>query len=120
MDLKHLLAKVISILLILFGIYQIFLSLNAIFFIYPHLTDYQGYHLLWIEEGLIEKALLLYATMVVNGIYGVVLLFKPIQEVKIIHIFGGIAIFIVSVFFVVQTSFTTDPLQQFLLKLLRY
>lgn len=120
MDLKHLLAKALSILLILSGIYQILLSFNAIFFIYPYLTDYQGYRPFWIEEGLIEKALLLYAIMVVNGIYGVALLFKPPQEVKIIHILGGVLIFIGSAFFVIQTPFTTDPVQQFLLKLLGY
>lgn len=120
MDLKHFLVKALSILLILSGIYQVFLSLNAIFFIYPYYASNYGYHLLWVEEGLVEKALILYATMIANGMYGVTLLFKPIREVKIAHIFIGILIFLGSAFFISQNPITTDPIQRFLLRLLGY
>lgn len=118
MDLKHLAAKVTSLALIVSGLYQILLSLNAIFFIYPHLSP-SGREVFIIQEGLIEKALILYVLMVTSGIYGVILLFKPREEVKLIHILSGILIFIFSIFFVVQTPFTTDPIMQFLFGWLR-
>lgn len=38
MDWKYILAKTTSIVLIATGFYHIFLSLNAIFFIYPRFT----------------------------------------------------------------------------------
>lgn len=118
MDLKHFLVKALSILLILSGIYQIFLSLKAIFFVYPYYANNYGYRPFWVEEGLVEKALILYLTMVVNGMYGITLLFKPAREVRIAHIFVGILIFLGSVFFISRNPITTDPVQQFLLKLL--
>jgi len=116
-DLKHLAAKLTSLALIISGAYQTLLSLNAIFFIYPHLAP-QGQEIYFIQEGLIEKALILYVSMVISGFYGVTLLFKPPEKIKIIHILSGMAIFIGSTFFVTQTPFTTDPVQQFLFKLL--
>lgn len=117
MDLKQLAAKLTSSALIILGSYQILLSITAIFFVYPYLYPY-GREAIIIQEGLIEKGLILYASMVVSGIYGVLLLFKPTEKVKIIHLLAGILIFIVSLFFVTQTPFTTDPLQQFLFNLI--
>lgn len=120
MGLKHFLAKALSILLILSGIYQIFLSLNAIFFVYPYYANNYGYRTFWVEEGLVEKALILYLTMIVNGMYGVTLLFKPAHEVKIAHIFVGLLIFLGSVLFISRNPITTDPIQRFLLRLFGY
>jgi hypothetical protein len=119
MSFRRLLTKVVSLALIVSGLYQIILSLNAIFFIYPNLHP-QGQEALIFQEGLVEKALILYASIITTGIYGTILLFKPEEEVKIIHIVFGILIFVGSIFFVVKTPFTTDPvldyLTQFLLK----
>jgi len=117
-NLKQLTTKITSVALISSGLYQIWLSLRAIFFIYPRLDFHQPEAFL-IQEGLIEKALLLYGTMVLNSLYGVALLFKPTKEVKIIHLLGGMIILIISFFFVVPTPFTTGPIQQFILKLAR-
>lgn len=116
---KHLLTKAISIILIASGLYQIFLSLNAIFFIYPRLHPGQETAPLIIQEGLVEKALLLYAMMIVDGIYGVALLFKPTEQVKMAHLAVGILIISISVFFITKTPFTSDPLIEFLLGLLK-
>lgn len=118
MDLKHFLVKALSILLILSGIYQIFLSLYAIFFVYPHLSSYQGYCSFWIEEGLIEKALFLYVIMIIDGFYGITLLFKPTREVKIAHILAGILIFLGSAFFISQNPITADPILLYLERML--
>lgn len=67
MSLKYLSAKLTSIALIFLGAYQILLSLTAIFFIYPYLNPY-GRDALIIQERLIEKALILYASMVASRI----------------------------------------------------
>lgn len=116
-SLKQLATKLTSLALIILSSYQILLSITAIFFIYPYLYPY-GREAIIIQEGLVEKALILYASMVASGIYGVTLLFKPTEKVKIIHLLAGILIFIFSLFFVTQTPFTTDPLQQFLFNLM--
>lgn len=118
MDLKNLVTKITSFTLIFFGLYQILLSLNAIFFIYPHLISRHAYSSLIIQEGLIEKALLLYAMMVTNGIYGIALLLKPSREVEIIHILFGLLLTVVSIIFITKTSFTTDPIFNFLKQLI--
>ena len=117
MDLKHLLAKITSVLLILSGIYQILLSFNSIFFLYPQLANYQGPQSLTLEEGLVEKAIILYASMIATGTYGMALLIKPAHQIKIIHIIVGILIFIGSIFFISQDPIMTDPIRQFILNL---
>jgi len=108
-DWKYILTKFVSITLILSGFYHLFLSINAIFFIYPDLHPNNYRTSLILQKGLIEKALLIYAVMIVNGTYGLSLLFKSSQEVKIIHTIIGIFIAIASVFFITKTPFTTDP-----------
>ena len=110
MDLKHILTRIVSVILILSGFYHLFLSINAIFFIYPDLHPNNYRASLILQKGLIEKALLLYAVMILNGSYGLALLFKPSQEVKIIHTIIGIFITTASVFFITKTPFTTDPI----------
>jgi len=109
MNLKPILAKFTSVALIIFSLYQTLFSISAIFFIYPKL-DQSGFDLLAIELGLIQKAIVIYLTMIVSGFFGVALLLKPDQEVKIAHIVFGILIFTVSIFFTIQTPFATDPL----------
>ena len=116
MSLRRILTKITSIAMVLFSLYQIFLSMNAIFFIYPNLQP-QGYEALVVQEGLIEKAIILYISMITNGIYGTILLFKPEEEVKFIHIIFGIIIFFVSLFFVTKTPFTSDPIIEYLMSL---
>ena len=114
MDLKHLLAKITSVLLIVFSLYQTLLSLNSIFFIYPRLNSNGDQELLLLEQGLVEKAIIIYLSMLATGIYGFVLLFKPQNQVKILHIVFGLLIFGASLFFVSKTPFTTDPVIQFI------
>lgn len=118
MELKDFVTKITSLALIFSGIYQIFLSLNAIFFIYPHLNPGYVHSSPVTQRGLIEKALLLYVTMVISGVYGIALLLKPSKEVEIIHIILGILLTVASIFLITKTPFTTDPMQQFLLKLM--
>jgi len=101
MDLKHFAAKFTSLALIAWGAFQVLLSFNAIFFIYPHLNP-RGGGAFFIQEGLIEKALTLYASMVASGLYGFLLLFKPEEKVKIVHILFGVLILAGSVFFTIQ------------------
>lgn len=117
MDLKTASAKIVSFFLLLSSLYQTLLSVNAIFFIYPNLiVNHQNQYR--IEEGLIEKAIILYATMLTGGLYGLSLLLKPSDKLKFVHIFSGLIIFFVSVFFVSRTPFTTDPVQNLLINLL--
>ncbi len=109
MNLRPLLAKITSVGLIISGLYQILLSIHATFFIYPNLQPL-GQETFLIQEGLVEKALLLYASMMTSGIYGTALLFKPKEKVKILHIIFGVLLFFGSIFFVSKTPFTTDPI----------
>jgi len=118
-DWKNFLAKTISILLILSGLYQILLSFNAIFFVYPQLADYHGYQSFTAEGGLVEKAIIIYISMITSGTYGLALLVKPAPQVKAAHIIIGILIFIGSVFFISQDPITSDPIQRLILKFLR-
>ena len=113
-DLKSFAAKITSLILIFSGLYQTFLSLNAIFFIYPHLNLSQARSSLVIQSGFIEKALLLYTTMLVDSVYGATLLFKQSKEIEILHILIGIVLVMFSLFFITKTPFTTDPILQFL------
>ena len=87
MDLKHTLAKIVSGSLILFAAYQTLISFYSIFFIYPKLNTFNQKNYL-IQEGLIEKALIIYFSMVVSGLYGVILLFKPSSKLNFNH-FGA-------------------------------
>ncbi len=119
MDLKRIITRITSVFLIFSGVYTTFLSLNAIFFIYPYLSPANPRVSLLIQEGLVEKAILIYLIMVVDGAYGLMLLFKPRQEIKIIHTIVGILIVIASLFFIIQTPFTTDPFLNFLKQQLR-
>ena len=113
MDIKHLAAKITSVFLIASSIYQTFLSLNAIFFIYPNL-EFSQQDKFTIQTGLVEKALVLYISMVAAGIYGLALILKPIEKISLINIIFGLVIFLASIFFVTQTPFTNDPLIQFI------
>ncbi|MBL7150524.1 hypothetical protein ISS86_01185 [Candidatus Microgenomates bacterium] len=117
-DLKSFAAKITSLVLIFSGLYQTFLSLNAIFFIYPHLNPNQARSSLVIQSGFIEKALLLYATMLIDGIYGAILLFKSSKEIEILHILIGIVLVIFSLFFITKTPFTTDPIFNYITNLI--
>ena len=114
MNLKNLVTKITSLVLIFAGLYQTLLSLNAVFFIYPSLSRTRPSFI--IQESLIGKALLLYATMISDGIYGLVLLFKPSQEVKTIHLIAGILLAVFSIFFITKTPFTTNPILNFIKK----
>lgn len=119
MELKDFAQKIISFILILSGIYQIFLSFNAIFFIYPQLVPSQRRFSYLTEMGLTDKALLLYATMIIDGIYGLGLLLKPSREVEIFHLVFGAVLAIVSIFFITKTPFTINPITEFVLNQLR-
>lgn len=101
-ELKGFIAKIVSFLLIGLGVYQILISLNDIFFVFPHLNPSQSLSLPKIKVNLIEKAVLLYATMVFDGIYGVVLLLKPSEKIRIINLMIGIFLTIVSIFFITK------------------
>lgn len=116
MDWKHKLAKLTSFLLIGFGIYQIFYSTLLLLFVYPHLDFDKSYSGILLYESLIEKALVYYASMIVNGIYGTSLLFKPREKLTYLQIVGGLFIFGLGILFVTKTEVTTDPIVDFFLR----
>ena len=109
---KRALTKFLSILMIIFGLYHIVLSMLAIFFIYPQVFSSKAISLKT-QEGLIEKAIIIYLVVIIDGLYGASLFVKPSEEIKTIHILAGIIIFIFSIFFVTRTSLTADPLVLF-------
>lgn len=116
MDWKHRLSRLTSILLIGSGVYQVIYSSALIIFVYPHLKFGFGESGILLYESLIEKALVYYASMIVNGIYGFSLLFKPKEEVTYLQIIGGMIIFALGILFVTRTEITTDPIIKLFLK----
>jgi len=109
-DFKHLASRIISVVLIGAGLYKVFYSALLIFFIYPRFNIQNNTAGLLIQQGLVEKALVYWLTMVVDGLFGFNLLFKPQGEIRFVHIFLGLFISIFSVFFIVRTPLTVNPL----------
>ncbi|MBU3956997.1 hypothetical protein KKI19_01810 [Patescibacteria group bacterium] len=110
MDWKHRLSRLTSILLIGSGVYQVIYSSVLIIFVYPHLKSSVGESGILLYESLIEKALVYYASMIVNGIYGISLLFKPKEEVTYLQIIGGLIVFALGILFITKTEATADPI----------
>jgi hypothetical protein len=102
--------KITSILLIGTGLYQIFYSTSLLFLVYPHLKFGSGQSGFLLYEGLIEKAIFYFLTMIISGFYGLALMFKPEEELTYLQIFGGLIIFGFSVFFITKTPVTSDPI----------
>lgn len=119
MSWKNKVAKSTSVLLIVFGLYQTSYSAALLFFVYPYLSFDGGKAGEVLYEGMIEKAIVYYVLMVVNGFYGVSLLFKPKEQLTIIQIIGGLIIFGLNLLFVVRTPITTDPVFEFLIDLIK-
>lgn len=108
--LKDIFTKVLSVLLLIAGTYHFLLSSLFILFIYPRSLGTHKFIPFTLQESLIEKALVLYFTTIIEGIYGLSLLIRPREKVSVLHLLAGIAIFIFSIFFITQTRLTTDPL----------
>ena len=119
MNWKHKLAKLTSFLLIGIGLYQIINSTLLLVLVYPHLNFDQGYSGVLLYESLIEKALVYYASMMVNGVYGMSLLFKPKEELTYLQIIGGLFIFALSILFVTKTRVTMDPMVNLFLTIIK-
>lgn len=107
---KKTFAKLISFLLIIFGIYHIVLSLVAIFIIYPQTLGSQKLVPFDLQESLVEKAIIIYISTAIDGLYGFSLLVKPAEKIKTVHLLAGMIIFVFSFFFVTRTRLTNDPL----------
>jgi len=116
MDWKYKSARLTSILLIGFGIYQVFYSSALSVFVYPYLKSGFGEPGILLYESLIEKALVNYASMIVNGIYGISLLFKPREKVTYLQIIGGLIVFALGILFTTKTELTTDPIIRLFLR----
>ncbi|MFC1789970.1 hypothetical protein ACFLZP_00630 [Patescibacteria group bacterium] len=98
--------KVLSILLITFGFYHILISVILIFFIYPRQLGSPQSVSLYSQKSLVEKAIVLYLTTIVDGFFGIALLAKPKDEIKIFHLLAGLGILLFSVIFVSRSVFT--------------
>ncbi|KPJ70984.1 hypothetical protein AMJ51_00370 [Microgenomates bacterium DG_75] len=116
MDWKHGLAKLTSILLIGMGLWQVFYSTGLLLFVYPSLKFGGGDSSYLLYVGLIEKAIVNYLAMIISGVYGVTLLFKPKEKLTYFQIAGGLVIFGFTVFFVTRTPVTTDPFIELFIK----
>lgn len=119
MSWKSRLGKLTSILLVSIGLYQIIYSAALLILVYPKFKFGSGQSSLLIYESLIEKAIVYYVTMVINGIYGLTLMFKSKEEISYLQIIVGLLVFGFSVFFVTETPFTTDPISNLFIEFLR-
>ena len=117
MDLKHRLSQLISLALIGIGLYQVLYTASLILFVYPQIEISHDINGLLLQEGLIEKAIVYYFSMLINGFYGFFLLFKPKEEIHLFYLAAGVAIGIFSYFFITRTPLTINPIDQVLDKL---
>lgn len=110
MDLKHAFSKLLSAVLIGIALFQIFYSASLVFFVYPQTKITQDFFGLLIQEGLIEKAIIYWLLIILSGIYGFSLLFKPREEIENYHLIAGTIISVFAIFFVIRTPLTVNPL----------
>lgn len=115
MTFKRFLTKIISSVLLGISGYKMIYSILLIFFIYPQLSANSNAVGALIQEGLIGKMTAYLLTMVVDGVLGFFLLLKPAEEITVFHLIFGIILFGLSVFFIIKTPLTVDPIF-FLLK----
>ncbi len=106
---KYYVGKITSALLIGFSVYQIIYSTFLLILVYPNLNLSRGPSGALLYESLVEKALVYYASMIINGIYGMSLLFKKKEELTYLQIVGGLIIFALGLFFITKTELTSDP-----------
>ncbi|MBN1263380.1 MAG: hypothetical protein JW991_03400 [Candidatus Pacebacteria bacterium] len=107
---RKIISTILSSLLILFGVYNLIFSVILIFFVYPQVFDSPRLLGPALQESLIEKAITIYLSTVIDGFYGVALFLKPSEKIKIIHLVAAFLIFVYSVFFVTQSNLTRNPL----------
>ena len=109
-DLKHFFSKLISATLIGTTLFQIFYSISLIFLVYPRIEINQNFWGLLIQQSLIEKAIVYWFLIIIQGIYGFFLLFKSKEEIKVYHLVAGTIISVFAIFFVIKTPLTFNPL----------
>ncbi|HUV42338.1 MAG TPA: hypothetical protein VMY36_00270 [Patescibacteria group bacterium] len=119
MSWRYKIGKITSILLIGTGLYQIFYSTVLLIFVYPQLKFGSGQSGTLLYEGLVEKAIVYYLAMAINGFYGLALMFKSEEELTYFQILGGLIIFSLSVFFITKTPVTNDPIFKWLTSLIK-
>ena len=107
---KHKLAKLVSILLIGAGLYNIAYSSYLLTVVYPKLKITYDLAGLSLQEGMVEKAFVHYISLIVNGFYGIGLMFKPREKLTYIQVFGGIILFSLTTLFVIKSPITGNPL----------
>ena len=110
MDLKHAFSKLLSAVLIGVTLFQVFYSASLVFFVYPQVEITQDFFGSLIQEGLIEKAIVYWLLIILSGVYGFSLLFKPQEEIEIYHLVAGTIISVFAIFFVIKTPLTVNPL----------
>lgn len=110
MDLKHFFSKLISATLIGTTLFEVFYSASLIFLVYPQIEISQNFWGLLIQQSLIEKAIVYWFLIVIQGIYGFFLLFKPKEEIEVYQLVAGVIISVFAIFFVVKTPLTINPL----------
>jgi hypothetical protein len=115
---KKIFAKALSLLLIIFGLYHIGLSIISIFIIYPRLPNSPEGTSWLVQESLVEKAIILYLSTIIDGLYGLSLLIRPVDEIKTIHFLAGAVLFVFSLFFITRTRLTADPVLFYLFEIL--
>jgi hypothetical protein len=118
MDFKHLFAKIVSIFLIAGGVFNIVYSSYLLLIVYPKLKITYDTTGLILQEGMVEKAFTHYISLIINGFYGIDLLFKPKEKLSYIQIIGGFIVFLLTTFLVVKTPITNNPLLEFITKII--
>lgn len=114
---KHILHRVMSIGLMLWGLWGIVKTVKEIFFVYPHLPEVfaaAGYDTEVVRE-LAFKVLILSAESFATAAYGFGMMVKPGHAVKTFHHVIGILLAIASV--AIRYYFEVDPelIEQFML-----
>ena len=97
-DTLHTLSKLTSIALLGNGLYTLATSLNEIFFVLPIMFQVKTTTLApETQQDIINKFILLTATTLIETSYGLTLLTRAKEKITLIHIAGGILLFLFSV-----------------------
>ena len=114
MDFKRFFRKIIPLILVLGGLFQIIHSSVFVFLVYPQINPSYDELGLLIEKALTEKAAFYFVSMILQNGYGATLIAKDEKDIKTYQLIIGAIIFILSLFLVTESPLTSNPLTEFL------
>ena len=101
---KHYLAKIVSVVLILHGLTNLYEQTHELLFIFPRIPEiYKALNFSSeIYQSLLYRSIVTTASGLINTVYGIALAFKHSSVVEYAHLVAGIALFAISYYLLSQ------------------